>query len=660
MKINEKKWIRFRIYCVAAMLFLCLFIVLGRAYQLQVLQRDRLGALARAGYRGVVKLPPKRGTIYDRDGHELAISVQVGSVYAHPHQVKDKRKTAQRLSHPLGESERTLLSLLESERPFVWLKRQIDPDSARGVEAMAIEGLGVTSETRRFYPGKDTASHLVGFVSGDNEGLEGLERKYDALLRGPQDSLIQMRDALGRSFSVSRPIPYAKGLHDLVLTIDKAIQYKAEKVLKAAMDKTRAKSGQCLTLDPATGEILAWAVVPAFNPNVFSKYRPEVWRNRIVTDCYEPGSTIKAFLLAAALEEGAVRPSKLYDCEQGRYAFGGRIIHDTHKYGLLSVAEIITKSSNIGAVKMGQSLGYETFGRYLKRFGFGTATGIDVPGERAGFVRVEKKARPIEQATMFFGQGMTVTSLQLAMAMGAIANGGNLMKPQLVKAVFDHAGRVVKKSEPEVLHRVISESTARQVAAILEGVVEKEGTAPEAAIPGFRVAGKTGTGQKVDPATRTYSRTKYTASFVGFVPADRPRLVILVVLDEPRTGHYGGIIAAPVFREVGSWSLNAIRVNPTPVVAEQNEKSGSREEAGRVLSDEEGGAMRELQVSLRAEAGILPDFRGLTMREVVAEVRSLGLDLNLEGTGLAFQQNPKAGVPLKGVALVKVSFRPSS
>jgi cell division protein FtsI (penicillin-binding protein 3) len=659
MKMTEKKWIRFRIYCVTAMLLSGLVIVLGRVYQLQVLQRERLGALARAGYRGVVKLPPKRGTIYDRDGRELAISVQVGSVYAHPHQVKDKRKTAQRLSNVLGESERMLFSQLESDRPFVWLKRRIDPESAKGVEAMGIEGLGVTSETRRFYPGKETAAHLVGFVGNDNEGLEGLELKYDALLRGPQDSLIQMRDALGRSFYVSRPIPYAKGLHDLALTIDKTIQYRAEKVLKAAMDKTAAKSGQCLVLDPATGEILAWAVVPGFNPNVFSKYGPEVWRNRIVTDCFEPGSTIKAFLLAAALEEKAVRPSKLYDCEQGSYELGGRTLHDTHKYGLLSVSEIITKSSNIGAVKIGQSLGYETFGRYLRRFGFGKATGVDVPGERVGFIRAEKKARPIEQATMFFGQGITVTSLQLAMAMAAIANGGNLMKPQLVKAVVDHAGRIVQKNEPEVLHRVISESTARQVAAILEGVVDKEGTAPEAAIEGFRVAGKTGTGQKVDPATRTYSRTKFTASFVGFVPADEPRLVILVVLDEPRKGHFGGIVAAPVFREVGSWSLNAIKVNPTPCMVEQSGRPGAKE-AVRALSEEEGDAVREVQLSLRAEAGILPDFRGLTMREVATEVRSLGLDMNLEGSGLAFQQDPKGGVPLKGVALVKVGFRPPS
>jgi cell division protein FtsI (penicillin-binding protein 3) len=659
MKMNEKKWIRFRIYCVAAMLLSGLGIVLGRVYQLQILQRERLGALARAGYRGVVKLPPRRGTIYDRNGHELAISVQVGSVYAHPHQIKDKRKTAQRLSSPLGESEKMLLSQLESDRPFVWLKRRIDPENAKVVEAMAIEGLGVTSETRRFYPGKETAAHLVGFVGGDNEGLEGLEQKYDALLRGPQDSLIQMRDALGRSFYVSRQIPYARGLHDLILTIDKAIQYRAEKVLKAAMDKTAAKSGQCLVLDPATGEILAWAVVPGFNPNVFSKYEPETWRDRIVTDCFEPGSTIKAFLLSAALEEGAVRPAKRYDCEQGAFQFGGRTIHDTHKYGLLSVAEIITVSSNIGAVKIGQSLGYETFCRYLKRFGFGTATGIDVPGERAGFIRSGKKARPIEQATICFGQGITVTSLQLAMAMAAIANGGKLMKPQLVKAVVDHAGKMVQKNEPEVLHRVISESTARQVATILEGVVGEDGTAPEAAIPGYRVAGKTGTSQKVDPATKTYSRTKFAASFVGFVPADDPRLVILVVIDEPRKVHYGGIVAAPVFREVGSWALNAIRVNPTTSMVEQIERPGASG-AGRALSDEQGGAMRELQLSLRAEAGILPDFRGLTMREVVTEVRSLGLDMNLDGTGLAFKQDPRAGVPLKGVASVKVSFCPPS
>ena len=299
------------------------------------------------------------------------------------------------------------------------------------------------------------------------------------------------------------------------------------------------------------------------------------------------------------------------------------------------------------------------FCRYLKRFGFGTATGIDVPGERAGFIRSGKKARPIEQATICFGQGLTVTSLQLAMAMAAIANGGNLMKPRLVKAVVDHAGQIVQKNEPEVLHRVISESTARQVATILEGVVGEDGTAPEAAIPGYRVAGKTGTSQKVDPATKTYSRTKFAASFVGFVPADDPRLVILVMIDEPRKGHYGGIVAAPVFREVGSWALNAIRVNPTTAMVDQVEKPGASG-AGRALSDEQGGAMRELQLSLRAEAGILPDFRGLTMREVVTEVRSLGLDMNLDGTGLAFKQDPRAGVPLKGVASVKVSFCPPS
>lgn len=651
MKLKEKKWIRFRIYLIAAFFLLALGTILARAYQLQVLERDRLEAIARADYIGTTRLPSKRGTIYDREGHELALSVEAASIYSHPRRIKEKARTARQLSKVLGERQDKLLKLVESQRSFVWIKRRIDPNLAKQVKDLELKGLGVTSETRRYYPGKEIAAHLIGFVGVDNQGLEGLERRYDRLLRGPQQSVILMQDALGRPFSISRPILSGDGMHDVILTIDKDIQYKAQQVLKSAVKKTRAKGGHCLVVDPQTGEILAMSVVPEFDPNVFSDYRPYQWRNRIITDCFEPGSTIKAFLLAAALEEGVVSPNTKFDCEQGNYEIGGHVVHDTHEHGVLSVSDIVVQSSNIGAIKIGERLGYEKFYEYLKKFGFGSKTDIDLLGERKGFIRKPNNARPIDQATLFFGQGMTNTSLQIAMAMAAIANGGKLMRPYVVKAIADNSGYVVQETSPKLVRRVLSYQTAERVARILEDVTSDAGTGASAAISGFRVAGKTGTAQKVDPHTKMYSKEKYVATFVGFAPVDRPQLVILVVIDEPQGIPYGGVVAAPVFRQVGLWSLNYLRVNPQmrlvdkgmDVPANSANKSGS----GRLQTR-----------PLKVKAGLLPDFKGLGMREVVKKGRSLGLKVLLEGTGLAVTQYPKPGSSLQRVSTVKVSFKP--
>lgn len=651
MKVKEKKWIRFRIYLVAAFFLMGLGTITARAYQLQVLEKDRLGGIARAGYIGTTKLPPTRGTIYDREGHELALSIEVGSIYCHPNRIKEKVKTARHLSGILKEKQGTILKLLKSQSSFAWIKRKIDPDRAAEVKALDLDGVGVINETRRYYPGREIAAHLIGFVGADNQGLEGLEKRYDRLLRGPQYSLIHMRDALGRPFSISRPITSGHRMHDLILTIDKDIQYKAQQVLESAVKKTKAKSGHCLVLDPETGEILAIAVVPEFNPNIFSRYRPAQWRNRIITDCFEPGSTLKAFLLAACLDEYVVTANTSFDCEQGKYKIGRHVIRDTHKHGALSVSDIIVHSSNIGAIKIGQKLGYEMFYEYLKNFGFASKTGIDLLGERKGFIRTPKQARPIDQANLFFGQGMTATSLQIAVAMAAIANGGKLMRPYVVKAVMNESGGVAKETRPKVVRRVISYQTARRVAGILEGVVDEEGTGPKAAISGFRVAGKTGTSQKVDPKSKQYSRTKYVATFAGFVPVDHPRLVILVAIDEPRGIPYGGVVAAPVFSEVGLWSLNHLQVNPkirlVEKVIDAKEKASSRSVSAQAD-----------RVPIEVKAGFLPDFRGLGMRRVISEARSLGLKTLLEGTGLAVKQNPKPGSPLQGVRTVKVIFRP--
>jgi len=559
----------------------------------------------------------------------------------------------------LREKEVKILKLLKRNRSFVWIKRKIAPSLTRKVASLEIDGVGVTADVKRYYPGREIGAHLIGFAGVDNQGLEGLEKKYDAPLTGPEHCLIRMRDALGRPFAINKPVPSGQGMHHLVLTIDKDIQYKAQQALKAAVTKSKAIGGHCLVVDPKTGEILAMAVVPEFNPNLFSKYRPGQWRNRVVADCFEPGSTIKAFLLSASLEESVVTPLSEFYCEEGKYKVGGGVVHDTHKYGKMSVSDIVVHSSNIGAIKIGQKLGYATFCDYLQRFGFGRKTGIDLLGERGGFIREPKKARQIDQATLFFGQGMTATSLQITMAMATVANGGELMRPFVVKKIVDNSGRVIEETRPKVVRRAISLRTAKKVTTILEGVARSQGTAPKAAIGGFSVAGKTGTSQKVDPKTKRYSKSKYVASFVGFAPADRPKLVISVVIDEPRGIVYGGLVAGPVFSEVGSWALNHLRVSPQQDLLKV---AGAKPEGGVIDASEAEGKRPESpevkQIAVQLQEGLLPDFKGMGMREVLKRGRSLGLKVCLEGSGLAVNQKPEAGSPINKVQTVKVSFNP--
>jgi cell division protein FtsI (penicillin-binding protein 3) len=651
MKVREKRWIRFRIYVVAAFFIGGFGVLLARAYQLQVLQKEKLTSIALSGYKGVIKLPPKRGTIYDREGHELAVTVEVESIYAHPSQVQNKIQAAKDLASALGTKERAMVDLLKSERPFVWVDRKASPDKVRKTKALNIEGVGFTTEARRYYPGKEIAGHVLGFAGEDNQGLEGLEKKYDSFLKGPDYTLVQMRDALGRPFSISRPDPEDQEIRDLVLTLDKDIQYAAEQALKKAVEETRAKSGHCIIVDPQTGEVLAMAVVPLFNPNVFWDHQPFQWRNRAVTDCYEPGSTIKAYLVAAALDSGLVSPETKFFCENGEYKVGNITIHDHDRkgHGFLPVSEIVSYSSNIGAVKMGERIGYKRFTDYLKRFGFGEKTEIDLPGEREGFVRPINEAKEIDKATTYFGQGLTVNSLQLVMAMAAIANGGKLMRPYVVKEVKDLGGKVLKKTEPRVVRRVLSPEAARSTARILEGAVGEKATGSLAAMSGYRVAGKTGTSQKVDPRTRRYSNKNYITLFVGFAPVDKPRMVMLVAVDEPESKKYGGLVAGPVFREVGAMTMNHLRINPDMTLLTKNLREDDREKKGSI----------HVEVSQEGP-GLLPDFKGRSMRDVLKTGRSLGLEVIPDGTGLAFFQKPEPGIPLDKISQVRVSFRPPS
>ncbi len=649
MNVKEKRGIRFRVYLVALFFLFGLGTILARAYQLQVLKKDEYATLAREDYKGTVKLLPKRGTIYDRQGRELAVSIEVESVYAHPNQVEKKLDAAKWLSQALELNQKEILSKLQSNRSFVWIKRKISPDEVERIKALGLEGVGFITEARRYYPDKEIGAHLIGFAGADNQGLEGLEKKYDSILKGPQHTLVQERDALGRPFYISQATSSEADMKNLVLTIDRDIQYRAQQALKAAVEKNKAKRGHCIILDPETGEILAMAIFPFFNPNVFGEYKPQQWRNLAITDCYEPGSTLKAFLAAAALNEECISSQDIFYCEQGKFELGNETIDDTKKHGWLTFSDIIVLSSNIGAVKIGQTLGYEKYCAYLKDFGFGSKTGIDLIGERSGFVRPIEKTTEIDQATVCYGQGMDASSLQIAVAMAAIANGGTLMRPYVVKAIVDQSGRNVEETKPRVVRRVVSPQTSKKVTQILKKVVTEEGTGSLAAIYGYEAAGKTGTAEKVDPKTKAYSTENFVSSFVGFVPTDKPELVILVMVDEPKPVHYGGLVAAPTFQEVGAWTLHHLRIPPQIRLVDKKRSP----ESWKRTSDTEPFSKERLEHS-----GLLPDFTGQSMREVLKEGRALGLSVVLEGTGLAVEQTPRPGSSLEKTKIVKVTFSP--
>jgi len=658
MKTSDKKWIRVRIYLVAIFFIIGLGANLLRAYQLQVLERDKLNKLALSGYKAVVKLPPKRGTIYDRDGHILADSVEVGSVYANPRQIENKKITAGHLALSLDVSSGDILKLLEKDSPFVWIRRRVSPEKINQIKSFELKGVGFTTETRRFYPGKALAGHLLGFAGNDNQGLEGIEKFYDNVLKGPNETLIQMQDAVGRPFYISEPEGDGQDMRNLVLTIDKDIQYKAQEALEAQVKKANAKSGQCIVMDPDTGEILAMAVAPSFNPNIFNEFNSADWRNRAITDCYEPGSTVKAFLLSAALEKNLITPNTNFYCENGEYYIGGHTIHDTHKYETLSASDIVVLSSNIGAIKIGQKLGYENYYEYMKKFGFGEKIGVDLMGERNGSLRSPQAAREVDKANAFFGHGLAVTSLQLTAAMSSIANGGRLMRPYIVKEIRDQAGNAVKKNQPEMLRRVLSEETSREVKRVLEDVVSEKGTAEKAAITGFRVAGKTGTSQKIDEKTGRYSHEKYVSIFVGFVPVEDPEMVILVAIDEPKGATYGGLVAGPVFSEIGKWALSNMHVQPDLQVASSDNVQEATANDPPGQSNVVRRPIIEEAADMESAAGI-PDFSGQTIRQVLKKGKSLGLDVSVDGTGTAVMQSPEAGTPLEGITSINVTFKPA-
>jgi cell division protein FtsI (penicillin-binding protein 3) len=551
-----------RIYVLVGIFALALCALMARLFDIQILQHHLLAGLAERQYQKTVELRGKRGTIYDRRMRELALSVDRESVYLNPHEFSKNPEALHDLARVLALKEATILEKMQSDRQFVWLKRQAPPEESATLRSLGLKGVGFVTESQRFYPKRALAGQVIGFVGTDETGLEGIEHSHESTLAGEAVRVMLDRDARGRPIALrSETLGQLPQGRDLVLTLDERIQFIAERELRAQVRRTGARGGVVVVMDPVTGEILALANESVFDPTHFREASPKMWRERSITDTLEPGSTIKALLAAAALEERLVRPDDMFFAEQGSIQVANSVIRDHEKFGWLTFREVIEKSSNVGAIKVGQRLGRERYYDYLVRFGVGSQSGVDFPGEASGVLRPPQQWSEVSLASLSIGQELAVTPLQLVTAFSALANGGMLVRPHLVKAVLSN-GEVVQETASVHVRRVISEPTARQVTNLLQGVVGR-GTGKEASVEGYTVAGKTGTAQKFDAALGRYSTQKTIASFVGYLPAERPRATILVSLDEPQEEvAWGSIAAAPVFSAIARPVMRYLRVPP--------------------------------------------------------------------------------------------------
>ncbi len=626
--------IRIRIFAV---FFVLLFVaVVSRACFLQIVHAPELQERADQQRSRVVKLAPQRGSIFDRNGDPLAVSLAAESLYADPVLVKDPADAAAKLAPLLDSPQKEITKQLSGKKRFVWLQRKMEPALAKQIKDLKIDGLHFVTERKRYYPQANTASHVLGFTGLDPNGLEGIELEYDQALQGEPGRLHTFHDARGRGLaSEEQSVQGGQPGNNLFLTLDRSLQFVAEKELKQTVKENGAAGGTIVMMEPASGRILALASYPDYNPNMPGKYRASARRDRAVTDMYEPGSTFKPFVLAGALEEGLVRVGQKIYCENGRYTVGGKTIHDHKKYKKLSVEEILKFSSNIGIAKIGKALERERLYQYIRDFGFGEKTGIDLPGEAGGLLRGPSDWFEIDLAAISFGQALSITPIQLVTATAVFANGGLLVEPYLVEKVTDDEGHVVSQHLPEVRHRVISEKNAGLIRDMLVSVTEAGGTGTKAAVPGYAVAGKTGTAQKVDPVTGGYSIDKRVSSFVGFVPADNPAIVMAVVIDEPKGDTYGGVVAAPVFSHVAGQALSHLNVLP----------KGSVEALAKDMTNIEPlpDLVPLLPDVAENDGLIMPNFKGMSYRQVLRAMQEKKLNLKLSGSGHAVDQYPAAG-----------------
>lgn len=705
-----------RLYLLGGILVLWVLTIGGRLVQLQVLDFGEFTQRAQRQQQRSIEVAPRRGAIYDRNGHELAMSIAVDSVFAVPSEIPDQATAATLLAKVLQADPADIEARLKSSRAFAWIARKLDADTADRIRALNLRGIYFQKESKRFYPKRELAAQALGYVGMDDEGLGGLERAYDARLRGKPGSMIITMDAKRRWFGRVERQPESGD--NLVLTIDEKIQYIAERELEAAMRQTHAAAGTVVVENPRTGEILALANRPSFNPNTFRTADPQALSDRAVSDIYEPGSTFKLVTLAAALDQGLTRPDEVVDCQMGSITIAGLKIHDHKPYGDLTVAQILAKSSDVGAIKVGLRLGDQRFDRYIRAFGFGSQTGIELPGETRGIARPVSRWSKVSIGAISMGQEIGVSAVQLTAMISSIANDGVWVAPRIVAGTAPPGPLQPVAFHPAEQRRVISTLTAAQIKKMMEGVVMPGGTGPRALLDGYTVAGKTGTAQKADPATHTYSKSKYVASFAGFAPVNNPAVTIVVVLDSPVGEHEGGQVAAPVFQRIAKQVLAYLNV-PQDVVPTNAEARRVLLAASRVRDEDmaEGATDRLEEVAdssdsspqpapqpaaqaatprwvpvavnpkslpppvpraqapasapaptparaapggtviMNVESGVLvPSVIGMPLRSAIEAAARAGLEIDATGSGIARVQSPPPGSRIPAGARIAVRF----
>lgn len=621
-----------------------------RLVYLQVLQHPKYLEEANDQQTRVFEPAPKRGDVLDRNGALLAYSVDADTIVANPRAVRDPKATVEALCAVFrdctAKERQDLATTMSGRRAFTYVRRGVSPDIARQVRDLKLAGVSVNAESRRYYPNRGLASHVLGFVGRDNNGLGGIEAAYDSLIRGKSGRVLMLTDAKHRSVQSRVELEPTAGA-TIELTVDRVIQHIVERELRAGVERHKATAGTAIVMDPKTGEILGLANYPDFNPNTPGEVPREFLRNRATQETYEPGSTFKMVTAAAAIEEGILSPTDVIDTSAGRITVAkGRTIPDEHRYESLTFEEVIIKSSNVGAIKAGWQIGAERLNRYVHRFGFGELHAPDFRGVSRGFVWPPESLDASALASVSMGYQVAITPLQMVMATAAIANGGTLLEPHIVRATIKDGVRT--EVEPRVIRTAINRETAAVLTQIMEGVVQR-GTAKAAALPDYQVAGKTGTAQKI--INKRYSSSDHYASFTGFVPSRRPELAILVVIDQPKAGgYYGGVVAAPIFQRIADGALRHLGVPPTnnpagPVVV----TAGLRAEAPAPVTPH----VERVAIELNGQIS-MPDLSGLGARDATRVLMAAGLTLRLHGTGLVVGQSVPAGLPVDPGSTVDV------
>jgi len=636
------------------------FVIL-RAAWLQFLPNDKLKSLKARQFQTVVTLPSRRGPIVDRNGQGLAVSTAAYSLYADPSMMKAKRQVARDLAGLLGVSQDSLFKKIQdSKRRFAWIQRRMDYEQMQKIRSLKIRGLSFVEEWKRIYPSESLLSQVIGFLSNEGQGLEGLELQFESTLKGNSQKVAVKRDARGRPL-ISEGLLFKENPegHEIQLTVDSELQYQLENELEKTVKEFEAVGAMGIILDAKSSAIRAMANIPTVDLNS-KRNRGALLRNRVITDYFEPGSVIKPFVVAQGLADHSLQPNSKYDCEMGEWKIGKRTVRESdskHKYGLISVSEILAFSSNIGTGKMALKMGAENLRRGLKNFGFGEQSGVDLPGEVKGVLHSLPWGEH-QMATISFGQGMTATALQVANAYAVLASDGKLRKPFIVEKVTNLETGTVEVNEPEVIRNVMTAKQAEAVRMMLTAVTQPEGTGKLARVPGYQVAGKTGTAQRAKDDGRGYETGAYISSFAGMIPAHQPEYVIYVVVDRPKKAYYAGQVAAPLFSRIASFAVRRSGLAPSLLSSEdyspvnfqdRNLAQTQRTSKNSILRSDEilkpNSVLSEAFQSVN-EGSTVPELQSLSLREAIKRIQDHNVKIKVMGQGRVMDTWPKSGDPL--------------